>query len=387
MLWRHPVIQKEFEMRVPRRRLATAAALLLSAAWLIAPGTSLAADSPAPKANPNGDLGSTREGDAAKPVPRVITINVSDTGFDKKEYTVYTAAGQSGDYKDQVILNNTGTMVHTATIMPGDPNTLKALIGPDCSNGCKRGRFKTTRIFDTGGVAAGETFTFMFVSGADYSFTSATDCLNGNSTPGFDCTPSVIHVKGQQSTNLNDYTSAGTGIAAVGDPDCMVNVPAVRPNIGPAFCRLPFKRWSKTVGTSSKPVGDITSTIDDLTGFDPSVIYIQDGGTITWVNNGTRVHSVIFQTAASTSDWTNKIESGGLAPGASYSYTFCPPTTEDRCSRTFTVGSNIDLDRYPKAQQVGGDASLGKGLSLMTQLIFVQKAPPAKPAASAAPKS
>jgi hypothetical protein len=356
------------------RRLSIAGSILFGVTLLTAPA-SFAADA---KPNPNGDLGSTREGDAAKPVPRVITINVSDTGFDKKEYTVYTAAGQSGDYKDQVILNNTGTMVHTATIMPGDPNTLKALIGPDCSNGCKRGRFKTTRIFDTGGVAAGETFTFMFVSGADYSFTSATDCLNGNSTPGFDCTPSVIHVKGQQSTNLNDYTSAGTGIAAVGDPDCMVNVPAVRPNIGPAFCRLPFKRWSKTVGTSSKPVGDITSTIDDLTGFDPSVIYVQDGGTITWVNNGTRVHSVIFQTAASTSDWTNKIDSGGLAPGASYSYTFCPPTTEDRCSRTFTVGSNIDLDRYPKAQQVGGDASLGKGLSLMTQLIFVQKAPAAK---------
>jgi plastocyanin len=364
--------------------------MLLSAVLLVPPSTGFAAAATQP-ANPNGSLAAPAVGDTQgqveagagklKAVPRVISINVDDTGFDKQEYTVYTASGTSADYKDRIILTNNGNLVHSMTIVPGDPLTQKAQMAPQCFPVCIWGNFKTSRLADTGGIGAGQSFTFEMVSGGDYHFTSAPDCLNGNSTPGFNCTPITLHVKGQQPANLNDVTAGGTGIAATNDPDCISPslVPFVTPDIGPAFCRLPYKRWNKIGGSLDKPLsGNIQVSIDDLTGFDYTNLFIYDGASVTWTNNGQRVHSVVFMSGGgdvSYSSGQKVVQSGGLAPGQSYTYTFCPDWIHIACGSSQTVGSNIDLDRYPSMMQVTGDASLSTGLSLMTEYITLVKPP------------
>jgi plastocyanin len=351
------------------RRLWALASAAVGVSMLAAPSAGLAAG-PAP---------------TPTPVPRTITITVSDTGFDKKDYTVYTCSGCSGGYKDQVTVANTGNLVHSATIEPGDPNTLKALIGPNCFPVCQNtggmGRkFKSSTIFDTGGIGPGQSYTFEFTNGGDFTFTSAPDCLNGNSTPGFDCSPEVIHVKSQQAEvtqglqGLFAYsTGGGIGIAAADDPQCMSTVPVIVPSDGTVpFCRLPFKRWGRFLGTPEKPVGDTAVTIGDLTGFDPGFLWIRDNSTLTWTNKGTRVHTVTAQGQSQTSDYSHPIDSGGLAPDQTYSYTFCPTGTERYCGRTLTVGSVADLDRYRNSCELSCDASAsGKGSSLMNEMIFV----------------
>ena len=57
-------------------------------------------------------------------------------------------------------------------------------------------------------------------------------------------------------------------------------------------------------------------TIDDSGGFHPTGIFIRAGGTVTWVNTGQQVHSVV------NDDGNPPFNSGGLGPGQSYAYTF-----------------------------------------------------------------
>jgi hypothetical protein len=372
-------------MRFPRKRLSTIAAILLSATWLVAPNASFAAD--AAKANPNGNLAAAPEGDVVgqvengagkmKAVPRVIEIHVTDAGFDKKDYAVYTASGTSADYKDRVILKNDGQLVHSMTIVPGDPLTQKAQMAPQCFPVCTWAKFKSSRLADTGGVGPGDDFTFEMVSGGDYHFTSAPDCLNGNSTPGFDCTPIVLHVKGQQPVSLNDVTAGGTGIAAITDPDCIPNniYPFVDPAIGPSFCRLPYKRWNKIEGSLDKPLsGNVDVDIDDLTGFSVTNLFIKPNTTVTWTNRGQRIHSAVYMSGGGDVSYTSgQLDSGGLTTGQSYSYTFCPDPVHIACGSSQTVGSNIDLDRYPSMWQLGSDMSKSTGMSLMTMYIVLVK--------------
>ena len=231
-------------------RCSKAAGILFGAALLAAPTTGYAADAKAPQdAGVAAGVVAHAKGDPAN-INRVVQIVVTDTGFDKKEYTVYSASGTNPDYKPRVEFKNAGTMVHSITVMPGDGNVLKVMMSPNCFPVCTRGKFKSTMPLDTGGVTPGESFTFELASSGDITFTSQPDCLNSNATAGFDCTPVTLHVKSQQSGQLNDYNvGPGTAIAAVGDPDCMAFPQPVVPTVGPAFCRLPFKRWNKFAGS------------------------------------------------------------------------------------------------------------------------------------------
>jgi len=58
--------------------------------------------------------------------------------------------------------------------------------------------------------------------------------------------------------------------------------------------------------------GTQVSMVDNR--FQASVINVPVGTTVTWVNNGTNVHTV--------SSYDGQVESGSLSPGSVFSYTF-----------------------------------------------------------------
>ena len=60
--------------------------------------------------------------------------------------------------------------------------------------------------------------------------------------------------------------------------------------------------------------------------FDPSPLNVKVGTKVTWINNDNFPHTV-------TSDSSDLLNSGSIAPGTSFSYTFIAPTTENyHCS-------------------------------------------------------
>lgn len=73
------------------------------------------------------------------------------------------------------------------------------------------------------------------------------------------------------------------------------------------------------------PPMQATVTVGDG-GFSPATITVALGATVSWVNQGTAVH-----TATSAPDF---FDSGGLAPGQSYSFTFTRPGAYTYVSRT-----------------------------------------------------
>lgn len=89
------------------------------------------------------------------------TVSVSDTTFSPPTVTV--KAGGTVTWK------NTGLQVHTAGANSG--------VGP----------IGIGVVFDTGGLGTGESATLMFTKPGTYSYSSATDCQNGNANPAFDC--------------------------------------------------------------------------------------------------------------------------------------------------------------------------------------------------------
>jgi plastocyanin len=67
-------------------------------------------------------------------------------------------------------------------------------------------------------------------------------------------------------------------------------------------------------------------TIDDNNGYQPSLVYLKVGSTITWVNQGQKYHGVKQRLGVGAPDGYHPLDSGVLDPGDSYSYTFsCPP--------------------------------------------------------------
>ena len=133
--------------------------------------------------------------------------------------------------------------------------------------------------FDTGGLGAGLNSSFTFGIAGTYTYTSAIDCLNGGPTPGFNCGPYTIVVSQQPS--------------------------ALAPTSGAA----------EVPGIATGSV--TTVTIDDVNGFTPPTLPIHPGQTVTWLNAGKTVHTVV-----SNPGYPGQFDSGGLATGQKFTYTF-----------------------------------------------------------------
>src|SRR5690348_2787515 len=101
---------------------------------------------------------------AAPPAPlRQAQIGITDEGIFPKLISVM--AGSTVTWVNQ------GSEVHTATGAPSAPAKL-----------------------DSGGLAAGQSFSLALFDPGTYRYTSAPDCLGAAAKPGFDCTGASIRV-------------------------------------------------------------------------------------------------------------------------------------------------------------------------------------------------
>jgi plastocyanin len=285
---------------------------------LAAAGPAAAESSPAPAA-------AAPQAPAMPPLN--ITVQISDKGFDAQSYTASTIPWPSPN-NGTVTFKNVGTQVHTATFLPGTQgygvrwlsmSDAKGTLNTCFSNpsifavftdGCSR-----TGLLDTGGIEPGGSATLAFPNGAgNFTFTSATDCLNGNARPGFNCAPSTL----TEVPNPGDQIAIfqpGSSINSPGGTDCAITKTVSNGSI----CFTKGPEWTTVGGSPEAPLTNPTVTIDDIKGFQPTVLYVAAGSTITWVNKGSRVHSVsqygpYFWQFGTTLD-------KGIAPGESYSYT------------------------------------------------------------------
>ena len=120
------------------------------------------------------------------PPQRSLTMVITDNGFDQQSYVIGTTPTSGGDIGLVTIVNK-GNQTHTATQMPGSP--FKVGIG---QINFFAGENTNIKDFDTGGLGSKQTITVGVPFPGTYRFTSATDCLNGNRTPGFNCEPVTI---------------------------------------------------------------------------------------------------------------------------------------------------------------------------------------------------
>jgi plastocyanin len=205
-----------------------------------------------------------------------------------------------------VEFKNTGTMVHTATWVPGSGNLM---VSEDAFLRCGRGNCTNIGVRDTGGITPGQSVVvgIAYQPSGTIQFSSATDCPTwGNNTPGFNCAPSTLTVKAVPQDSITVASMEGT----------------VHHNADGSLALV--RTFNSTKGSPKSPLtGSVTVTIDDENGNDPTTMYVLAGTIVTWVNNGQVVHSVRPRSPAPpTVDWVNLLDSGGLAPGATYSYTF-----------------------------------------------------------------
>ena len=297
---------------------------------------------------------------ADKAAPRTATVTITDAGFDKPVYTVGDGGGTHDADKPTVTFINKGTVVHAVKTVPGTldqgvklgyvtnahgQTTLACWVDSPCPDG------GFAQVLDTGGIEPGGSVTFGFDPldlPTDYVISSATDCMFGNKTPGFDCTPSKIHIS-DHVQGLTPLSSAmkGSWIAPVGDPNCRTDIAPVDPAIGPSFCYTKIGIPGRVEGSSKHPLNGAEIDITDF-GYDPAQVYVTVGSTVTWVNKGQRVHSV-KEGGGSTrgADNFHLMTSPGLGPGESFSYTFTSFTANDPAAPPTSFSSSVDLDLMP----------------------------------------
>lgn len=131
--------------------------------------------------------------------------------------------------------------------------------------------------FDTGGLGPGLSGSLTFSLQGTYTYTSAIDCLNSKN-PGFSCGTYQIVVSGQPSGLAP--APGSTAVAVVAN-------------------------------------GQTTVSIDDSAGFNPPVLAIHPGQTVTWTNAGSQVHTIV-----SNPGYASQFDSGGLANNQKFSVTF-----------------------------------------------------------------
>jgi plastocyanin len=190
-------------------------------------------------------------------------VNISDSTFTPPQVTI-TAGGT-------VHFVNQGTVTHTAvsgSIQPGPP-VLVGNSGPALSS--------SPPPFDTGGLGPGQSQQVLFPVIGTYTYSSGTDCQNGNTNPAFSCSgPYTINVV----------------IAPVG----------------------------AQTSAAAPPFSGPTVYIRD-SGFDPANLTIKAGQTVTWLSLSVGAHSVV------SSDANPPFDSGGLTAGSTFTATFQTPGT------------------------------------------------------------
>lgn len=232
-----------------------------------------AAPAPASSAPPTAPTGAVEQN---------ATVNLLDTGISPASVTI--AVGGSVNFVDK------GSNVHTAT-STGGGNPLP---------------------FDTGGLGAGQNSSVGFGAAGTYTYTSSTDCLNGNSTPGFNCGPFSITV---------------------------TNAPAAPAPAAPAPAASAPPATSAAAPATSQATTLTVNIMDN--GYDPNAVSVKVGSTVTWVNKGTSVHTV-----TSNPGYIPTFDSGGLAPGQSFSYNFTTPGSFGYHSSTepvYTTDTNTNV--------------------------------------------
>ncbi len=212
-------------------------------------------------------------------IQQSVTVSITDTGFSPA--TIAVATGGTPSTAGNVTFVNNGTQLHTAT--SGAVSMANPRFSPD--------------VFDSGGLASGQSQNFAFVNPGVYQFNSSTDCLNGNSNPSFNCG--------------GNYT-----------------ITVVQGPVG------------STVGNQAPPFSGPIVYWRDPNGFDPSSITIKAGQTLTWMNLGHDVHSVVSDSASQPFD------SGGLGVGSVFTVTYTKPGTYTYHSSTEPVWTGNQITGY-----------------------------------------
>jgi plastocyanin len=215
---------------------------------------------------------------AADAAPHDVLVTITDNGFSPG--SVVIPAGGS------VTWSNKGTNVHTATSLGGAPQA-----------------------FNTGGFSGNQSVARTFSAPGTYSYTSSTDCLNGNNMPGFVC--------GTYSVTV---VAPGSAVPSIPPP------PVVPPT--PQATAVPA------------PLPTVDVAVTD-SGLSPAVVTVLVGGTVTWTNTGSQAH-----TATSGAGVPLAFDTGGLAPGQSGIVTFQIPGS-------YTYTSAIDC--FSGAHSLGFD--------------------------------
>ena len=215
---------------------------------------------------------------AAADAPSNVSVTMTDTGFNPPNVTVATGG--------TVSWTNNGANTHTATTLGGAP------IG-----------------MDTGGVGPGQTVSLQFSLPGTYGYTSAIDCLNGSSTPGYPCS---------QGFSVT-VVAAGTQVATQPAPAAPAPAPA-----------------APAPSASAAPAGQqqsATVTITDQ-GISPATVNLALNGSVTFINNGTNVHTATSQSAPL------QVDTGGLAPGQSFTASYVLPGAYNYTSATDCLNGN-----------------------------------------------
>lgn len=216
---------------------------------------------------------------AGTTVAQVATVSISDSGFSPTNVAVTT--GGTASTAGTVTFVNNGTNLHTAA--SGSVMMVDQRFSPD--------------VFDTGGLNPGESKSFNFVQPGTYQFNSATDCMNGNTNPNFNC-------------------------------GAVYTVTVVRAPVG------------STVSSIAPPFSGPIIYWRDPAGFDPGTMTVQPGQTVTWMNLGHDVHSVVSDSA------TMPFDSGGMGPGSVFTVTYTTPGSYPYHSSTEPIWTGNQITGY-----------------------------------------
>ncbi|MFI5266398.1 MAG: plastocyanin/azurin family copper-binding protein [Chloroflexota bacterium] len=216
---------------------------------------------------------------AGTTVVQAAVVTISDTGFSPS--TIAVTTGGTASTAGSVTFVNKGTNLHTAVS--------GAIQMDDQRN--------PPEVFDTGGLAPGDSKAFSFIYAGTYTFNSGPDCLNGSNNPNFNCG-------------------------------------------GPYTLRVIKAPVGATTGAVAPPFSGATVYFRDATAFDPGAITVKAGHTVTWLNLTTSVHSVVSDSAAQPFD------SGGLGDGQTFSVTFQTPGTYKYHSSTEPIYSGSTITGY-----------------------------------------
>lgn len=219
----------------------------------------------------------------AAAAPAVAQVTISDAGFTPTNVTV--ALGGT------VIWQNQGADTHTATTQGQAPLP-----------------------FDSGGIGPGDHSSLSFQTPGTYYYTSTTDCEGGATKPAFNCGASYSVTVGEARAVATPVPSP----VAAPPPSTAPSASAAAPTPAPA----------SSFSAPSPVQQNVTVTITD-SGMTPPTVTVGLGGTVSWINQGSDVHSatakggvpLFFDTGGLV---TGQVASLGFSAPGTYAYTSAP---------------------------------------------------------------